>query len=652
MDIDERLSTIPIFSGLDRINRAKLLPEFEEVQLPAGYVIFREGDRGDSLYVILSGSVSVYREPLPGQKPRLLAQFGASDCFGEMALLTGVPRTATVETDTPCLLARLSKERFDDLLSKHHSLAIDLAKLLSERLAIHSGHDVARAKEQALSPRSAGVSVEEAHPRRQPLWSTIALTWLSPLAPWLRLRKKQKLLALLIFVVLVESLLSIFLHSLGMKGSHIALLQIIAAAALFWSVDVVSPHAVALCLPLAAVLLHAATPTAAFSGFSNSSWFLILGVSALTAGISRTGLMYRLALLVMKRFPPNYGGQTLAWAITGMLLTPVIPSANGRVALMTPMLVALSETLRLPAGSSASVGLAMSCLLGFGHMSFLFMNGAAVCYVVLGLLPQPLAQSLSYQTWFLTAAPLGLPFFLLSLLAILLLFPYKSQLVIKPAMIEAQLKVLGALTGEEKVCLLATSFSLIGFLTQSWHRIDGAWVALTSFLILYVGAVLTDQTIRSGIDWGFLITFGSMLGFGNAMKEAGLTDALSRLLQPLLQSVMGSPLIFLLSVALYITLLRFVLPISPGLLVGMLTVTPLCEAMGLSPLLVGLIMLMACNPWILPNQNAIYFTLLDGTDKRVFTHGQTRSLAILYGMICAISICVAEPYWEMLGLIY
>ncbi|MZP30462.1 cyclic nucleotide-binding domain-containing protein [Heliobacterium undosum] len=657
MDVDLRLLDMPIFSGLDRVDRAKLLPEFEEVRFPAGHVVFHEGDPGDSLYLIISGSVTVYREPVDGHAPRVLAQYDAHDCFGEMALLTGDPRTVTAKTITPCRLARLSKERFDDLLQQHHRLAIDFTKLLSNRLARYSGHD--RDLQQTIAEEIAvdavydgnGYSEEALTQRRQPS-ATLELPSPSGGGAWIHKLKQSKTLALLGFTALSVTLLSFLLHSLGMQPAHIAMLQIIAAAALFWSFDLFSPHAIALCLPLAAVLLQATTPAVAFSGFSHSSWFLILGVSALTAGISRTGLMYRLALLVMKRFPPNYGGQTLAWAITGALLTPVIPSSNARVALMTPLLIALGETLRLPARSNASVGLSMSCLLGFGHMSFLFLNGAAVCYLILGLLPHHEAQAMPYQTWFLHAVPLALPFFILSLLAVLLLFPHKEPLQIHPEMIDAQLTILGPLTREEKVCLLATSFSLIGFLTQSWHHIDSAWVALVSFLILYAGAVLNDKTIRSGIDWGFLITFGSMLGFGNAMKQTGLTDALSQLLQPMLQMVMGNQLVFLLAVAVYIYLLRFVLPITPALLVGMLTVTPLCEAMQIDPIAAGLILLLSSNTWVLPNQNAMYFSMLDGTDEKLFNHDQTRRLAILYGLICLVSVCAAVPFWEMAGLIY
>ncbi|MBC9782940.1 anion permease [Heliobacterium chlorum] len=644
MDDDLRLLDISIFSDLDRVNRAKLLPEFEEVHIPAGQVIFYEGDPGDALYIIKEGWVSVYRERVKGENPLILAQYGPRDCFGEQSLLSEVYRTATAKSLTPCRLARLSKERFDELLKKHQSLSIALAKLLSQRLAIRSGHDNPPADD-----------AEENHPPHLRHLSAVPDYPLDAGGSiWFELINNKKPLLIVLFTLILGSLLFFWLNSIGMRSSHIALLEIIWASTVFWSFNLFSPHAIALALPLAAVLLKATTPAVAFAGFSNTSWFLILGVSALTAGVFRTGLLYRLALHVVLRFPPNYVGQTLAWAIAGTLLTPVIPSSNGRTSLIAPMVASLTETLRLPNCSNGSTGLTMSCLLGFGHMSFLFMNGAAVCYLILGLLPREVAQSISYGTWFFDAAPMGISFLILSFLSILFLYPHKENLQFKPDIVAAQLKVLGPMTREEKVSFLAISLSLLGFLTQSWHHVDGAWVALASFLILYSCSVLTDKTIRSDIDWGFLITFGSMLGFGNAMKDSGLTEALSHYLQPLLEMFMGNQLTFLLSLVIYIMLLRFILPITPALLVGMLTIMPLCNAMHVSPFVVGLVLLLSSNLWFLPHQNIMYLTMLDetGTGKKLFEHRQTRNLAFLYCIVCLLSVSLSVPYWEMVGLIY
>ena len=71
------------------------------------------------------------------------------------------------------------------------------------------------------------------------------------------------------------------------------------------------------------------SPQRAFSGFSSPSWFLFLGVFAMTTAIAHTGLMYRLVLALVRRFPASFVGQTLALA--GLFLTTIIPSFAGNV---------------------------------------------------------------------------------------------------------------------------------------------------------------------------------------------------------------------------------------------------------------------------------------------------------------------------------
>jgi CRP-like cAMP-binding protein len=80
-------------------------------EVAAGAVILREGDDGDSFYVLLSGLAGVSQSSL-GERNVLRA----GDFFGEVALAMRVPRTATVTAMTPCVVARCDAATFDELL--------------------------------------------------------------------------------------------------------------------------------------------------------------------------------------------------------------------------------------------------------------------------------------------------------------------------------------------------------------------------------------------------------------------------------------------------------------------------------------------------------------------------------------------------------
>ncbi|MHB8157957.1 MAG: SLC13 family permease [Desulfocucumaceae bacterium] len=622
------LLDIPLFSGLDRVDRAKILPELDEISYKAGDTLFHSGDYGDSLYIISEGTVSIILE-----KGDEIRRLGKGECFGEMSLLTGSPRSAEIQAVTDIIVLRLSKHKFDNLLERHHSLAVYFAGLLAKRRAavIYSS---AIGNEPDLQDK------EDQTKRVKTLSST----------PARRLLENKKLLALAL-VAASCILLFMLLEHLGLKESHAILTCIVFGATVLWALNIFSPHVISFSMPVLAVIFHASGPDRAFSGFSSPSWFLILGVLAITAAISKTGLMYRLALIFISFFPASYIGQTLAWTLAGTLLTPVIPSSNGRAALVSPMLLELIQTLRLKPCSQGSAGLAMSCLLGFGHMSVLFMNGAAVCYLVYGLLPPESATTINYGYWFKAALPMSLVFLILSYCAIIFLYRHNERLSFKPEVIKAQLKLLGPLTIQEKLALLAIAVSLLGFMTEGWHHVNGAWISLISFLVVYGSSVLKDQDVRSEIDWNLLISFGALIGFGNALSSSGLTNVISKQLAPYLQYFIDSKLLFLLMVVIFMVLLRLFLPITPALVVTMLSIAPFSPAIGISPFVVGLVALLSANTWFFPHQNIMYLTILYGTKEELFRHDQAVKASIVYVVICLAAVSASIPFWRAMGLL-
>jgi NADH dehydrogenase len=81
-----------------------------------GEVVFREGDRGDWLYVVLEGEVEVVRH-VPARGEIVVRRLGAGECFGEIALVSDVPRSATVRTLTPVNLLAVDRDAFQALFS-------------------------------------------------------------------------------------------------------------------------------------------------------------------------------------------------------------------------------------------------------------------------------------------------------------------------------------------------------------------------------------------------------------------------------------------------------------------------------------------------------------------------------------------------------
>jgi CRP-like cAMP-binding protein len=121
----ERLSTMRLFSGLSEEALWALAQRLLLRHVPAGEDVYAEGAPGDALYLIDSGQVQVASERQPLKD---------GDFFGEMALLTGKPRTKTIEATENTNLWVLYRSDFDDLVNRYPAISVALSRELSERL--------------------------------------------------------------------------------------------------------------------------------------------------------------------------------------------------------------------------------------------------------------------------------------------------------------------------------------------------------------------------------------------------------------------------------------------------------------------------------------------------------------------------------------
>jgi CRP/FNR family cyclic AMP-dependent transcriptional regulator len=129
---------ILLFSGLDKKDTATVARHTVARTLPNHTIILREGEKSDSLYIILYGKVKVYVCDKDGGEA-ILNILGAGDFFGEMALLDDAPRSASVMTMESTRVAIMTKDAFRECLAKHPDIAYNLIRALTQRVRGLSG---------------------------------------------------------------------------------------------------------------------------------------------------------------------------------------------------------------------------------------------------------------------------------------------------------------------------------------------------------------------------------------------------------------------------------------------------------------------------------------------------------------------------------
>jgi len=131
--LEEQLRRIQLFSGLDEESLRLLAGRCRRRKFGAGEALFHEGDFGQTLYIVLSGSVIIQRVTKDMEVVHI-AQRNPGEHFGELALFDEMPRSADAETGSACELLLLERRDLMQFLEAHPNVAWNIIRALSARL--------------------------------------------------------------------------------------------------------------------------------------------------------------------------------------------------------------------------------------------------------------------------------------------------------------------------------------------------------------------------------------------------------------------------------------------------------------------------------------------------------------------------------------
>jgi CRP-like cAMP-binding protein len=124
----QALSVVPLFAGFTRRDLNRLAEETDVVSFPAGSMVVEEGLLGETMFVVLSGEAKVVKGK------RRLGTVRPGDFFGEVALLDGAPRSASVVAETPIVAIRLFRRTLLKTLEAEPQLALKILDALVRRV--------------------------------------------------------------------------------------------------------------------------------------------------------------------------------------------------------------------------------------------------------------------------------------------------------------------------------------------------------------------------------------------------------------------------------------------------------------------------------------------------------------------------------------
>ncbi len=617
------LARVPFFRTLRRVELARLVGALEEVTIPAGNRVFDEGDEGDALYLLDEGRVEI--SIAAGGSERTVATIDGPAYFGELGLLHE-RRTASATAASDVRLWRLPRDRFARAVDEQPQLALAVAESLADLVERRSRERVGAAELAAEISPPPVVPTRTDGPRTGQRVAGAAVALAVPLVLWWVPPPSD----------------------LGTAGWHVV--AILLGGTVGWLLEPVPDFVVAIAIAAGWGLTDLAEPETVLSGFASSSWIVALGAVGIASATARSGLLFRTALLLLRIFPASRTGSVLALLLGGLVVTPLVPLGIARVATGAPLAAELRLVLGYAPRGRSSAALGFAALIGYGSFSGIFLTGLAMNFFVVHLLAPSDRDRFGWFGWLAAAAPAGAVLVAGSAALLLVFSRGEPAPSFRVESLEWQRRALGALTRQELAALVGVAVFLVAIVLQPVLDVDAAWPALLALGLTVALGALDRDSFRSSIDWPFVVLFGVLLGSSAVLERTGVVrwtgDELVRV-----TGGIDDAGVLLLIVAVVVVLGRLVLPWIPATLLFSLALVPAAPRVGLEPWVVGFVVLVAANTWLLPRQSELYRIAREGTKDELFSDRQGLAIGAAMTGIVLVAIAASVPYWRALGIL-
>ena len=300
--------------------------------------------------------------------------------------------------------------------------------------------------------------------------------------------------------------------------------------------------AAVLCTMAVLVALKVATVAEVTSNFASSTVWLCIGVFIMSIGINNSGFMKRLALWVLTRFPGTYAGQVTAMLLSGVIMSPIIPSSTAKTSMMAPFVNQVCEASGAERNYKQSLGLWFANFMGTNQLGMAFVSGSVYVALMLGFV----GESVSWGQWFVRACVWYVVcIVLVYVFCLVFCKPTDTQKAANVEFIKDSYKALGKLSTKEKQGIIIVLAALILWLTQSTHKIDAGMVAILADVAFIACGLITPPEVGAKGMWTITIFVGGVLSVAGLMASLGVSTWLAGILGPILAPIMSSPWIFI-----------------------------------------------------------------------------------------------------------
>ncbi len=495
----------------------------------------------------------------------------------------------------------------------------------------------------------------------------------------------------------------------GLSYQATAVLGILIMAIVWWITGVLPEFVTAVVMAVLFVVVAGISVGATFSTFASSTWWLLLSAFTLGVGMKTSGLMRRIALAIVRKFPRTFRCQVIAQLVTGTVLGPLIPSLAVKGAMLAPLAMSIGDELGYERQGKRATGLFAAMLVGIRTVAPTIVSASVTGYALMATLPADVQEQFNMASWFVAALPWLVVVLALNYFLIMGMYgrgeasacdavedspsdtvdaPGNAQSLEQSSLrcgtrfvgaaecadskqVSARLKAgepsrggtdlndnqsipdcLGPLSAVEKRMLAIILVTVVLWATEPFHHISAMAVGLGALVAMFVLKVIDVPAFKSGVNWTSLLFIGIALGLGSVFAEAGLNDWVMQTCGPAFQALAGNPYLLVLGIGVITVVLRFLIVSEVAYLnLLMAFLVPMAASVGVNPWVLGFSAYALVIAWFAKYQSPIYLAAFYAVDGKMAKHSELAKYCGVYLATCLAGLVVCVPYWQWMGLL-
>ena len=495
----------------------------------------------------------------------------------------------------------------------------------------------------------------------------------------------------------------------GLSYQATAVLGILIMAIVWWITGVLPEFVTAVVMAVLFVVVAGISVGATFSTFASSTWWLLLSAFTLGVGMKTSGLMRRIALAIVRKFPRTFRCQVIAQLVTGTVLGPLIPSLAVKGAMLAPLAMSIGDELGYERQGKRATGLFAAMLVGIRTVAPTIVSASVTGYALMATLPADVQEQFNMASWFVAALPWLVVVLALNYFLIMGMYgrgeasacdavedspsdtvgaPGNAQSLEQSSLRcgtrfvgaaecadskqdEAESSVaepsrggtdlndnqsipdcLGPLSAVEKRMLAIILVTVVLWATEPFHHISAMAVGLGALVAMFVLKVIDVPAFKSGVNWTSLLFIGIALGLGSVFAEAGLNDWVMQTCGPAFQALAGNPYLLVLGIGVITVVLRFLIVSEVAYLnLLMAFLVPMAASVGVNPWVLGFSAYALVIAWFAKYQSPIYLAAFYAVDGKMAKHSELAKYCGVYLATCLAGLVVCVPYWQWMGLL-